>query len=63
MPIIQIIQLIATLAGAAKDISDVVTDMHAQGLTEPSPEHLKKISAALATVPDDAVWAANHTGN
>lgn len=59
MGIVQLIQLVATLAGAAKDISDVATAMHAQGLTVVPPEHMAKVQAALDSVPD-AAWDENH---
>ena len=60
---LQVIQLIAALAGAAKDVADIVTDLHAQGLIkdgEPIPvEHLARIKAVMPDVPDE--WDIDHT--
>lgn len=53
MGVLQLIQLLATMAGAAKDISDVVTVLQAQGHPENAPippEHQAKVDAAIASV-------------
>lgn len=59
---LQVIQLIAILAGAAKDAADIVTDLHKQGLIkdgEPIPlEHLARIKAALPNLADE--WDLDH---
>lgn len=56
MTIIQIIQLIATLAGATKDIQGIVDDLHASGHspTAPIPEvHMERIKEILAQIPSN----------
>jgi hypothetical protein len=53
MTILQILQLLATLAGAAKDVTDVVSTLRAQGHADNAPippEHLATVTAALASV-------------
>lgn len=55
MTILQILQLVSALAGAAKDVSDLATTLRAQGHPDDAPipvEHQAKIAAALATVKD-----------
>lgn len=59
---LQVIQLIAILAGAAKDAADIVTDLHKQGLIkdgEPIPAvHLARIKAVMPQIPDE--WDIDH---
>jgi hypothetical protein len=66
MTVLQLIQLIAALAGAAKDISGVMEDIHARDLKpgdQIPAEHLAKVTAAMGTVANartDAEWDADH---
>lgn len=60
---LQILQLVSALAGAAKDVADVVSDLHSQGLIkdgEPIPAvHMERIKAAMPDLPDE--WGIDHT--
>lgn len=50
MTILQILQIVAAMAGAAKDISGIVDDLRAQGHPDDAPipqEHAAKIVAIL----------------
>lgn len=66
MTILQIISLIASLAGAAKDVQGVVDDLKAQGHPDDAPipaEHAAKITAAMQSVSSQtSVWDETHAG-
>jgi hypothetical protein len=68
MSLLALIQLITTLAGAAKDIQDIVDGLESKGHpsdAEIPAESLKALHAALKSVPTlvDTDWDINHENN
>lgn len=64
MTVIEIFTLIATLAGAAKDLGEVYEILQKSGLKQDDlipPEHLARIQQILCQVNPE--WDVNHDGD
>jgi len=66
MTLIALIELLVTITGGVKDITEIVTFLQAQGVKPGDlipAEHLEKVKAALKPVSDasDIEWDTDHT--